>query len=64
MSSHMPKVSGEEAYLLKKASIVVKQLILMGEGFVTGKSEGAKKKILTKIPIEQHNKQMNISADA
>lgn len=63
MSSHMPKISGEEAYLLKKASIAVKQLIRMGESFVTGHSDVADRRILAKISTEQENKPVNICAD-
>lgn len=64
MSSHMPKLSGEEAYWLKKASIAVKQLIQMGEGFVTGKLEPSERNILTKIPFEQQNKSPSIRAES
>ncbi|XP_074032301.1 malate dehydrogenase, mitochondrial isoform X1 [Leptinotarsa decemlineata] len=36
MSSHMPKISGDEAALLKKAAIIIREHIRMGESFVTG----------------------------
>nr|CAH7753442.1 unnamed protein product [Callosobruchus chinensis] len=36
MSSHMPKVSGDEAHRLKTAAIIIKNLIKMGESLVTG----------------------------
>lgn len=48
----MPKVSGEEAYLLKKASIAVKHLIRMGESFVTGSSDIPEGRSSPKIQIE------------
>ncbi|KAJ8919527.1 hypothetical protein NQ315_002148 [Exocentrus adspersus] len=36
MSSHMPKVSGDEGRRLKIASYVIRDLITLGESFVTG----------------------------
>lgn len=36
LSSHMPKVSGDEANHLKIASYIIRDLINLGETFVTG----------------------------
>lgn len=36
MSSHMPRVNGDEGHRLRLASFYVKELISMGESFVTG----------------------------
>lgn len=50
----MPKVSGEEAYLLKKASYKIRQYIRMGEEFSTGQSSVPDDKVHHKkqIPVE------------
>ncbi|XP_018575306.1 uncharacterized protein LOC108914084 [Anoplophora glabripennis] len=36
MSSHMPRVNGDEAHRLKMASFFIRDLISLGESFVTG----------------------------
>ncbi|XP_060530197.1 malate dehydrogenase, mitochondrial-like [Cylas formicarius] len=36
LSSHMPNISGYEAFCLKRGSLYVKDLIKLGESFVTG----------------------------
>ncbi|KAG5895772.1 hypothetical protein JTB14_001620 [Gonioctena quinquepunctata] len=51
MSSHMPHVSGDEALLLKKASIIIKEYVRMGEYFVTGEVAPIKRE----IPAEKDN---------
>lgn len=58
----MPKVSGEEAYLLKKTSVAVKQLIRMGEEFVTGKSDMKEKRVSSQKPKNEAVKKPNLDA--
>lgn len=53
----MPKISGEEAFLLKKASVAVKQLIRKGEAFVTGKSETDR--VVRQAPMDEAGKQIH-----
>lgn len=62
MSSHMPKISGEEAFLLKKASVPIKQLIQMGEAFVTGKTNSKGKEASCQDRLKEMPKKLHVNA--
>lgn len=53
MSSHMPNISGEESHVLKKAALVLKQYIRLGEEFTTGQSSISEGKVTISAEIEK-----------
>lgn len=57
----MPKVSGEEAYVLKKAALVIKDLIQMGQNVVTGPSNANKLKVPRQISVDKSTQDSRVS---
>ncbi|CAH1173588.1 unnamed protein product [Phaedon cochleariae] len=56
LSSHMPKVNGEESHLLKKYSVIIKEHIRLGETFVTGEAIENKEEELVPFGTDKNTK--------